>query len=224
MNLDIPLPPPRHCADCRRVLERARRRARSVVARSVDVQTWCRTCGKPALINVLLDYRRAVKMFQILSYTTMTHDVGQHIEEGGWGWRWRLDEVLSRVFPREYSDDRRTPHWAPLWGEHQVNSLSMDRPIRIVHNVADAMVSPDVRETNRRRLEEAINKTPRTRAELAASAGPVWDEHEVELEFDVCGFTPPFVLVVRKTDGLLGSLIFQRQPLLYWGFDPGRVV
>ena len=223
MNLDMPLPPPRHCADCRRALARARAHARRAIVRSVDVQTWCRTCGKPALLNVLLDYRRAVKHFQMLHFHTMTHEVGQHVEANGWGWRWRLDEVLSKVFPGEYADDPRTPYWLPTFGEHE-NSLSMDRSICIVHNVGSALVSPDARERSRRQIEEALNKAPRTRAQLEATAGPVWDEREVELEFDICGFTPPFVLVVRKSDGLLGSLVFQRNPLLYWGFDPGRVV
>jgi hypothetical protein len=216
-----PLPAPRFCPDCKRIAHRARQARLALVARSVDVQTWCRTCGKPALMNILLDYARAVHQFQMMNFHAMTHQVGNHVETGGWGWRWRLDEVLSKVFPHAYADDPRRPFW-PV--PNDANRLSEDRAPRIIHNVGNACMSPDARESNRCRLEEAINADPKTRAELEASAGPVWNHEEVEHEFDLCGFIPPFVFVIRKSDGMVGTLVFQRQPKLYWGFDPGRVV
>lgn len=69
----------------------------------------------------------------------------------------------------------------------------------------------------RARLIE-INNQPRTRAELEAAYGPVWDTAELARDFDVMGFLAPFVVVHRRSDGRRGSLEFQHQPRLYFNF------
>jgi hypothetical protein len=69
----------------------------------------------------------------------------------------------------------------------------------------------------RERLAE-INADPGTREALEAKYGKVWTTEELAEEFEVIGFMAPLVVVRRKADGVKGSLEFQHQPRLYWGF------
>lgn len=72
---------------------------------------------------------------------------------------------------------------------------------------------------NIRRQELAeINKMPSEREALEAKHGRVWDTDELREKFDVLGFLAPFVCVLRKSDGVRGSLKFQHSPRLYFGF------
>jgi hypothetical protein len=56
--------------------------------------------------------------------------------------------------------------------------------------------------------------------ELAAKAERLWDTDQVRDEFDVLGFMAPFVAVVRKSDGVKGSLMFTHSPRYYFNFEP----
>jgi hypothetical protein len=69
----------------------------------------------------------------------------------------------------------------------------------------------------RERLAE-INAMPGTREALEAQYGKVWTTQELGEDFEVIGFMAPLVVVVRKADGVKGSLEFQHDPRLYWGF------
>lgn len=45
-----------------------------------------------------------------------------------------------------------------------------------------------------------------------------WTTEELQRDFTVIGFQAPFVVVVRKTDNVKGSLEFQHSPRIYFNF------
>jgi len=49
--------------------------------------------------------------------------------------------------------------------------------------------------------------------------GPTWTTEELQRDFDVKGFQAPYVVVIRKSDGQLGSLMFTHLPRLYFDFQ-----
>lgn len=67
-----------------------------------------------------------------------------------------------------------------------------------------------------------INATPRTREELAAKQGQVWNTEELARDFDVLGFLAPYVVVRRKADSQLGSVAFQHASRFYFDFTPDQ--
>lgn len=67
-----------------------------------------------------------------------------------------------------------------------------------------------------------INATPRAREALAAQHGQVWNTEELARDYEVLGFLAPYVVVRRKADGQLGSLVFQHAPRIYFDFTPDQ--
>lgn len=62
------------------------------------------------------------------------------------------------------------------------------------------------------------------RALLEAGVAPTleektWTTDELRAEFDVVGFLAPFVEVVRKADGVRGTMMFRHDPRVYFGFE-----
>jgi hypothetical protein len=57
-----------------------------------------------------------------------------------------------------------------------------------------------------------------SREELIAAGEPTWDTAELQRDFEVEGFCAPFVVVRRKSDGVRGSLQFNHNPRVYFGF------
>jgi hypothetical protein len=53
-----------------------------------------------------------------------------------------------------------------------------------------------------------------------AQAKDTWDTDQMREDFDVVGFSAPFVVVVRKSDGVKGSLEFTHTPRMYFNFVP----
>lgn len=80
----------------------------------------------------------------------------------------------------------------------------------------------DPTEELRRVMVAAINADPGSRAALEAEHGQVWDTDEMTRAFSVRGFMAPFVGVVRKSDGVKGTLTFQHYPRFYFDFEKGR--
>ncbi len=78
----------------------------------------------------------------------------------------------------------------------------------------------DITETARRQLVSELNATPKGRADLEAQHGEVWDTDELRRDFEAKGFLAPFVIVRRRSDGVLGSLMFQHDPRFYFRFLP----
>lgn len=50
--------------------------------------------------------------------------------------------------------------------------------------------------------------------------GQTWDTQQLQEDFKVVGFSAPFVVVIRKSDGVKGSLEFKHSPRIYFGFRP----
>lgn len=47
-----------------------------------------------------------------------------------------------------------------------------------------------------------------------------WSTDEMREEFETIGFSAPFVVVRRKSDGVRGTLEFRHSPRVYFGFTP----
>lgn len=78
----------------------------------------------------------------------------------------------------------------------------------------------DLAEQLRRQRLADINSQPANRAELEKLHGQVWDTAELGRDFEVAGFLAPFVVVRRRSDGVLGSLEFQHSPRYFFNFEP----
>jgi hypothetical protein len=70
----------------------------------------------------------------------------------------------------------------------------------------------------RERLAE-INLVPGSKEALEAQYGQVWDTNQLRADFEVLGFSAPFVVARRKADGVRGSLEFQHNPRFYFNFQ-----
>lgn len=46
------------------------------------------------------------------------------------------------------------------------------------------------------------------------------DTAQMQEKYEVLGFQAPFVVVRRKSDGVLGSLEFEHSPRRYFGWTP----
>ena len=65
-----------------------------------------------------------------------------------------------------------------------------------------------------------INTAPEPeRAGLEAKYGQVWNTEQMTKDFSVTGFAAPYVVVRRRSDGVVGSLEFQHNPRMYFNFE-----
>ena len=80
-------------------------------------------------------------------------------------------------------------------------------------------MASDPTETTRRELVSIINAHPKSRDQLEAMHGQVWDTEQLKVDFQVTGFLAPFVTVVRKADQKPGLLCFQHLPRFYFHFE-----
>ncbi len=71
----------------------------------------------------------------------------------------------------------------------------------------------------RQMLTEIEINTDPSRAGLEAKHGQVWNTDELSQEFEVLGFMAPMIVVLRKSDGVKGSLMFQHNPRFYFNFQ-----
>jgi len=78
----------------------------------------------------------------------------------------------------------------------------------------------DFTENIRREMVQEINAGTSSRDVLEAEYGQVWDTQELGKDFEVTGFMAPFVVVKRKSDGVVGSLMFRHSPRYYYSFTP----
>ena len=78
----------------------------------------------------------------------------------------------------------------------------------------------DPTETLRRERLAEINAEPGSREALEAQYGQAWDTNQMRADFEVLGFSAPFVVVRRRSDGVRGSLEFQHNPRLYFNWQP----
>ena len=59
------------------------------------------------------------------------------------------------------------------------------------------------------------------RLTIEKERGQVWNTKELQKDFTVLGFASPCVLVIRKSDGVKGTLEFTHQPRFYFDFVAG---
>ncbi len=78
----------------------------------------------------------------------------------------------------------------------------------------------DPTENIRRELVNEINSNPNPREELEKQYGKedVFSTEEVREKFEVLGFMAPFVVVRHKGTNKKGSLMFQHNPRIYFGY------
>lgn len=55
-------------------------------------------------------------------------------------------------------------------------------------------------------------------AALAADQSQRWNTDELQRDFEVLGFMAPFVVAIRRSDGVRGSLEFTHMPRVYYGW------
>jgi len=60
--------------------------------------------------------------------------------------------------------------------------------------------------------------TEADRETLEQEFGQVWDTDDLRRDFEVLGFLAPCVSVRRRVDQVMGTLMFQHQPRLYYAF------
>ena len=75
-------------------------------------------------------------------------------------------------------------------------------------------------QTEQLRREQLIqvNSEAGVRSQLEERHGQVWNTEELGRDFEVVGFAAPFVVVLRRSDGVKGSLTFQHSPRFYFDF------
>ncbi|QDT48879.1 hypothetical protein Pan258_29260 [Symmachiella dynata] len=76
----------------------------------------------------------------------------------------------------------------------------------------------DPTEATRREMTTQINAVEGSREYLEAKHGEVWDTTQLQQEFEVLAFMAPFVVVRRRSDRAMGSVMFQADPRFYFGF------
>ena len=76
----------------------------------------------------------------------------------------------------------------------------------------------DPTESVRRELVTLINANPSEREVLEKECGQVWNTEEVSKDFEITGFMAPYVVVIRRSDNIKGTLEFQDMPRYYYDF------
>ena len=185
------------------------------------VQTWCRICSLPVMLEVMTDYDMAVRHFCHLDDTPMVHKNG-HAEAGGWGISWRLDEVLLEVFPVDHMEDiwPMTPWWERQYG----TPMSEGELVSVLgrgelDDYRDIHMNDEIR-----MLDKIINTEPRSEEAFTTAGEEVWNTEEVQKEFEILGFKKPFALAIRKSDGARGTFLFQTMPKLFFSWSQERVI
>lgn len=67
------------------------------------------------------------------------------------------------------------------------------------------------------KTEEEVNAA-NFRAQIEEHYGQTWDTNELRRDFEVQGFSAPFVVATRKADNVTGSLEFTHFPRLYFSW------
>lgn len=67
--------------------------------------------------------------------------------------------------------------------------------------------------------KDMLAEMPDALRKCVEAGEPVWDTESLQRDFTVESFAAPFVIVVRKDDGVKGSLLFNHAPRLYFGWE-----
>lgn len=79
-------------------------------------------------------------------------------------------------------------------------------------------VNADPTEGVRTVIRALLSVAPSDRESLEADHGQVWTTDELCRDFEVQGFMAPYCVAKRKSDGKVGSLVFQGKPRFYHSF------
>jgi len=79
----------------------------------------------------------------------------------------------------------------------------------------------DPTEDLRRLQQRLLNTDPvlDNRAAIEQEFGQAWGAEELTRDFEVTGFLAPYVVVRRKSDGVVGTLQFRHSPRFYFNFQ-----
>jgi len=97
--------------------------------------------------------------------------------------------------------------------------ITFDELVNALHQEVRAQEAEHIRI----KMQQAINEDALPLEELQRRHGEVWTTDTLRQQFEVVGFGAPLVVVRRRSDNKLGSLIFQAAPRFYWGFKEDRV-
>ena len=75
------------------------------------------------------------------------------------------------------------------------------------------------KETYRINSEVITSDKDRERSRLESKHSEVLDTRQMQEKYAVTGFGAPYVVVTRKSDGIVGSLEFQNAPRFYFNFQ-----
>jgi superoxide dismutase len=81
---------------------------------------------------------------------------------------------------------------------------------------------PTTKELEKIMAEDTQNDEKKAlRVQLEAQYGQVWDLQQLQSEFTIKSFGGGFVFLIRKADGVHGSMEFTHMPRLYFSFIAG---
>jgi len=182
--------------------------------------TWCRVCGDPVLLQVVPKYRDALDGFEVFDHMPMVHGLTEETKHsevnGGWGIHWRLDEVLYILFPEEHEDEEFWPR--ANWYEHRKGDD--DREVVQVPQDFVLKKRPLYRADELVNLEQDINEATLDGVTL----DEWWTASELEDEFQVLAFKPPFVAVRNWETGEVGTMMYRDSPRVYFDFSMERMI
>jgi hypothetical protein len=98
----------------------------------------------------------------------------------------------------------------------------LSEQLQVNPNPEDAMEDPnkeDPTENIRREMVDEINSAKSDRQLMEVKYGQVWDTMELQRDFAIESFMAPFCMVVRKSDGVKGTVMFQHMPRFYFSFE-----
>ena len=112
----------------------------------------------------------------------------------------------------------------PWWFDQYGEPLNEDRGVSLIDQENAEYFKDKLMDLELRMLEQYLEREAKSRHDLEAVYGDVWDESEVQLDFELLGSSGPFVIARSKHDGALGSLVRQKNPAYYFSWDTKRVI
>lgn len=135
-----------------------------------------------------------------------------------------FSKMLGDMHDAGLDTTQKNKHPLSILFSSKVESLTGSSSMQVFSNAYEwakktSTENTDPTEDTRRALVKEINREPNNQTALEKEHGQVWNTDELTLDFDVVGFMAPYVVVIRKLDGVKGSMLFQGLPRFYWGFQ-----
>ena len=77
----------------------------------------------------------------------------------------------------------------------------------------------DPTEGFRREMVSELNRLPSGREDLEEKYGKVWSTDQMTEEFQALGFLAQYIHVMRRSDKVKGTMMFQHNPRFYFSFS-----